>query len=237
MAERFYHPQLQTGEIRLSPEESQHVRVSRLRVGDDVILFDGQGHEGYGTIVRCDRREVVVRVREIASVSRELTHPLVLCVPLPHGERQRWLVEKATELGVTRLVPIITRFSDAHSRGAKVDRLRRWVIEASKQCGRTLLMTVDTPAEWEQVRASMGGLTRYFCHPSEGFLWEEPPQSPSGMVIAVGPEGGWSEEEVEDARSGGWTVVGLGPTILRVETAALVACGIARTWLLGTGRL
>ncbi len=234
MAQRFFHEDLRTGDIVLSPAEAQHVRVSRLGEGDRILLIDGKGHEGTGTIVRLGRREVTVRVEQVLEITRELPGTLVLCVSLPHGDRQRWLIEKATELGVSHLLPVVATHSDAHARQLKAERVRRWIIEASKQCGRTVLMTVGNPKPWQEVCATVTEGIRIFCHPGGAPLESSIAAQSNGqtVAVAVGPEGGWSDEELALATRHGWTPAGLGPTILRVETAALVACAVARTWLL-----
>src|SRR5262249_11564549 len=136
------------------------------------------------------------------------------------GDRAQFLLEKLTELGVTAFIPLRTRRSVVHPGEARLDRLRRHVIEASKQCGRNVLMRVGPPADWETycVRGDLPAV-RVLAHPGEaGAPW------PAGQpaALAVGPEGGFTEEEVGHARAAGWRVVGLGPRTLRVETAALV---------------
>jgi 16S rRNA (uracil1498-N3)-methyltransferase len=134
-------------------------------------------------------------------------------------------VEKLTEIGVTAWVPLQTRRSIVQPREAKLDKLQRQVLEASKQCGRNLLLRVEPLMEWQTYlgRADLPA-TKVLAHPEGGTLPERSSLSVdhSGIALAVGPEGGWTAEEVEEARSRGWQVVCLGPRLLRVETAAVV---------------
>lgn len=148
---------------------------------------------------------------------RELAFRLEVAAPLPKGDRGQFLIEKLTELGATDFVPLRTARSVVHPKD--IDRLRRYVIEASKQCGRNVLMRVASLMDWKAY-AKRDGLpaARLLAHPGGEQIggWQ-----PEAVACAVGPEGGFAEEEVALARAAGWRVVGLGPRVLRVETAAL----------------
>jgi 16S rRNA (uracil1498-N3)-methyltransferase len=229
MSDRFYiNSPLGPGEVTLEGAEAHHlVSVSRLRPGDVVCLFNGDGHEYAATVVAAERRHVVLHVTEMATPLRELPYPLEVAAPLPKGDRAQFLVEKLTELGVTSFVPLATRRSVIRPREAKLEKLERYAIEASKQCGRNMLMRVAPLAEWATYCVSARpGAARILAHPDKR---EQPGDSPDALAapafelcLAVGPEGGFTEEEVDAARQAGWRFVGLGPRILRVETAALL---------------
>ena len=234
MAERFYCPKLVSGEVELDAQEAHHVRVSRHRPGDSVVLFDGHGREAAAQIVALDRRSVRVRIRRIVARDRELPGRIVLCVPAPQGERQRWLVEKATELGVAELRWLVTERTDVHSRRVRLDRFHRWIIEACKQCGRNCLMEVHPPESWQVVAEAVAKRADacVLCDASGQRVADLGMTGrPRVAAVAVGPEGGWTEAELRAAREGGWRVLSLGPTVLRTETAALAAVSIVRTWL------
>jgi 16S rRNA (uracil1498-N3)-methyltransferase len=222
MAERFYVNQpLGPGPITLTGPDAHHLAVvCRLRAGDPVCLFNGDGHEYHGRVGESvGRREVTVEVLRAESPGRELPFRLVLAAPLPKGDRAQFLLEKLTELGVTDFVPLRTARSIVQPREAKLDKLQRHVIEASKQCGRNVLLHVHPLTAWADYCRSEGLPTRkLLAHPGGGS-----PPAPLGedTVAAVGPEGGFTDEEVSQAREAGWQVVGLGPRILRIETAAL----------------
>lgn len=228
MTQRYFSEAAVTGDrATLVDSEAQHLaRVMRARVGDRVVLFDGSGAEFQAQVERIAKSAVDLRILERREVDRELPFSLTLAVALPKGDRQRWLVEKAVELGVTRLVPLATTRGVADGRAA-VERLRRAVIEASKQCGRNRLMEIAESRPWSDYvgNAASDGASRLFAHPTgaaaEDSADTTTPRQHGGVVIAVGPEGGWTDDEVALAREVNWNFVDLGPRILRVETAAV----------------
>ena len=218
MATRFHvNSPLAPGWVVLSGPEAHHLAVSRLRPGDAVCLFNGDGREYRGKVAEMGKRDAAVSVEEVVAVDRERPQRLVVAAPLPKGDRGQFLVEKLTELGTSELVLLTTERTVTHPSDAKRDKLERWVIEASKQCGRNVLMPVRGPVKWADfLRDASLPVARWLAHPGGG----EPPTS-GEAVLAVGPEGGLTEAEVTRARAAGWQVAGLGPRILRIETAAL----------------
>ena len=227
MADRFYTPIAPVnGRVTLSGPEAHHLlHVMRASTGDEVTLFDGHGGEYQAAIKKCSRSEVLLAVGDRRAVLRELPMRLVLGVTLPKGDRQKWLVEKLTELGAAHLVPLITKRSVADLKGKSLERLERVVIEASKQCGRNTLMQIAAPRSLDDFLAAASG-TRLVAHPTgkpiTGVL--VPPVTEASIV--VGPEGGLTDAEVEQATAAGWTIVGLGPSILRIETAAVALTAV-----------
>jgi 16S rRNA (uracil1498-N3)-methyltransferase len=221
MAERFFVDQvLGPGRIELDGPEAHHLAtVCRLRVGDSVCLFNGDGHQYPAVIGTVGRRKVGLEVSRSETPPRELPCRLEVAAPLPKGERADFLIEKLTELGVTAFTPLQTERSVVHPSKVKQDRLRRHVIEASKQCGRNVLMELRPLTSWDDLLARHDlPAHRVLAHP--GTL--EPISLPgSDTIAAVGPEGGFTEEEVAAALTSGWVAVSLGPRLLRVETAAL----------------
>lgn len=230
MAERFYCPDAPLqGRLRLGPEESRHLAlVRRLKVGETVEVFDGRGAGCLAQVEEIGKNQATLRVISTlpeTSMSLDLT----LATAVPKGDRFDWLVEKATELGVSRLVPLLTRRSTVDPRPAKQERLRRLVIEASKQCRRNRLMGIAEPNEWKHFLEGTSGTNRVsgiLAHPMGEPLARVALEPAIPVVVAIGPEGGFTAEEVDEARSQGWAVVSLGPTILRIETAALAACAV-----------
>lgn len=222
MSQRFYvePPIGDTSTARLVDAEALHLtKVMRAEVGDEVTLFDGSGWEFGGRISGIGKSAVDLDIAERRQIDRELPHPLTLAVSLPKGDRQKVLVEKLVELGVTRLVPLETQRSVAEATPAALIRLQRQVIEASKQCGRNRLMQIVEPQSLEQLLApTPASLRRVLAHPS-GKLMKESAAGPA--VVAIGPEGGFTDEEVASAEGADWEIVSLGPRILRVETAAI----------------
>lgn len=225
MADRFYCPDPpRSGRFLLEGDEARHLlRVRRLGLKDQVELFDGRGSATAAEVTAVGRDRVELVALGSRLHDRNLPCRLTLATAVPKGERFDWLIEKATELGVARLIPIITERSVVDPRDAKLDRLRRRVVEASKQCGRNLLMELDRPTPWSTlIKNGSGDEVRLLAHPN-GIARGRWPRSQGGAVtLAVGPEGGFSDAEVDEAQIQGWSIVGLGPTLLRIETAGLV---------------
>ncbi|MBM4068631.1 MAG: 16S rRNA (uracil(1498)-N(3))-methyltransferase [Planctomycetes bacterium] len=231
MSERFYiNCPLSPGIASLDGEEAHHLAaVCRLRLGDPLFLFNGDGQEFPARVVKIESGQVALEVFEPARPDRELPFSLTVACPPPKGDRIQFLVEKLTELGVTRYVPLSTQRRQPHPRELRPDKLHRQVIEASKQCGRNVLMKIDALASWEDFcrRGSLAGL-KMLAHPGGLPLADLQPGVPAArdIALAIGPEGGFSEEEIATARTAGWQLVDLGPRILRVETAAIVLAGV-----------
>ena len=216
----------------LDGAEAHHlIHVMRAAPGSEVVLFDGSGAEFPARVMKIQRGRVELAVVERREVDRELPVEVTLAVALPKGDRQRWLVEKAVELGVRRLVPLVTERSVVQPSAKSGERLRRTVIEASKQCGRNRLMEIAGAVSWaDYASTSPEYAIRLLAHPVEDVRRKlEPGASPLGdlssdkaLVFAVGPEGGFAPKELELALTAGWQTVDLGPRILRVETAAIL---------------
>lgn len=206
------------------PEAHHLIHVIRAKPGMEVTLFDGSGAEFPARVERVGRSEVELEVLERREVDRERRRQVVLATALPKGDRQRWLVEKAVELGILRIVPLQTERSVSLPVPKAMDRLRRTVIEASKQCGRNRLMEIAEPQTWPDFVEQTHEVPacRWLAHPhgTDQEMAEPGPSVP--VFLAVGPEGGFTDEEVSRAVAVGWQLVNLGPRILRVETAAVV---------------
>jgi 16S rRNA (uracil1498-N3)-methyltransferase len=224
MSERFYlNLPLTIGPILLDGVEAHHLAtVCRLRPGSEVCLFNGDGRQYPARITAAARREVTLEIVGVEQPERELPFPLEVAAPLPKGDRSHFLLEKLTELGVTQFVPLVCHYSNTHPRDSKRDKLERYVIEASKQCGRNVLMKIDDLTNWESyVKRGNEGEVRILAHPSPTSRERKRPERADNTRIAVGPEGGFTDAEVALAAEHGWQTVSLGPRILRVETAAI----------------
>jgi len=224
MSERFF---LATppvgGRAVLAGDEARHLaRVLRAKLGDAVTLFDGRGCSWVGRIAEIGRSGIALEVGEPRDALPTRTPSVSLAVALPKGERQKWLVEKLTELGTARLVPLVTERGVAEATPAAIERMTRSVIEACKQCGRDRLMTIGEPATVAAiVAATPAGAVGMVADPAGGSL-DQVAWRPAAEVIGlVGPEGGFTEKELSSAAAAGWPRVALGPHVLRVETAAV----------------
>ena len=231
MAERFYTADsLGPGEYELTGAEAHHLStVRRFVPGDRVILFNGDGNEYPAEIRAIGKKGVALTVLSVSRADRELPFPLVIASALPKGDRADFLIEKLVELGVSRFEPLITARSVVIPKASVVEKFARAVVEASKQCGRNRLMEIDPPRKWSEYldmtsTGSRAG-SRVVLHPDPG----APRMTPAmGMAstIAIGPEGGFSDEELSQAIASGWQVANLGQLVLRVETAALAAAAL-----------
>lgn len=229
MSDRYFTAQPVSGDhARLEGPEAHHLlHVMRGKAGDEVVLFDGSGAEFNARIESTSRSAVELAVLSRTVIDRECPREIVIGVALPRGDRQKFLVEKLTELGAHRLVPLETVRGVAQPQPSALERLRRSVIEASKQCGRNRQMTIDTPQSVGTFASSAPlSSQRWFAHPGGGSLANEirsnfqHASESQSLWIAVGPEGGFSDEEVAQALGAGWKPISLGSRILRVETAA-----------------
>jgi 16S rRNA (uracil1498-N3)-methyltransferase len=223
MSERFFVASPIAGtRAELSGDEARHlVSVMRAKVGDEVTLFDGCGAEFVARIEAIRKQAVELSIVTRSKIDRELPFALTLAVALPKGDRQKWLVEKATELGVTRLVPLMTERGVAQPVEAAIERLRRTAIEAAKQSGRNRLLEIGPPvAVLDFFAATSTADLRLVADPAgEQLATIELPAS--DLAAAIGPEGGFTPGELAAAQSAGWRSISLGPRILRVETAAI----------------
>src|SRR5262245_14163712 len=222
MSERFYTSSpMALGAVLIQGPEAHHLAtVCRFRAGDCVSLFNGDGHEYRAQVDAVARKEVALTVVESVESNNELRYRLIMAAPLPKGDRGDFMIEKLTELGVTEFVPLRTDRSVVHPRESKLDRLQRAVIEASKQCGRNVLMQIRELTDWKGfcTRDELPS-RRLLAQPGGGSLHQA--EFNADTCCAVGPEGGFGEEEITLACRSGWQVVDLGPRVLRVETAAL----------------
>src|SRR6267142_868992 len=179
MSERYYvNLPLAVGPFLLDGPEAHHLAtVCRLRAGDEVCLFNGDGREYPARITHAARREITLEILAVEEPKRELPFALEVAAPLPKGDRSQFLIEKLTELGVTNFVPLTCQRSNAHPRDSKREKLERYVIEASKQCGRNVLMKVEDLTKWEAYcpRGGLGDL-RVLAHPGQALdltsLWQ-----------------------------------------------------------------
>ena len=225
MSERFFLADpITTSRVMLDGPDAHHLlHVMRASVGDQVTLFDASGAEFTAIVEVLRRSDAELRVTSRREVDRELPFSLTLGVALPKGDRQKWLVEKLTELGVTTLVPLITERSVAQPNENAIERLERSVIEAAKQCGRNRLMKITAPKVWEEwiSQSAIPGTLwvpkseieprRLIAHPSGSPLSELDCSQTASTYLAIGPEGGLTDNEVAAAAAAGVAVTPLSP--------------------------
>jgi 16S rRNA (uracil1498-N3)-methyltransferase len=236
---RFYAPPSaftpEFESVNLASDEARHLRdVLRLKSGDEVFVFDGAGKEFHCRVEESRRDSAQLKViNEVEPTRPESPLLLILAVALLKGEKFDLVVQKATELGVSRVVPVITKHADIRlldeSDAAKrVARWQRIAFEAAKQSGRSVVPQVDSPIAFGsliQTATSGGAIPCLMFSERDGqSLGEAPKNLPakvSKITALVGSEGGWANDELEAARDAGWTIVTLGGRTLRAETAAI----------------
>ena len=220
---------LSGGLVSLPEAEAQHAsRVMRVQVGDDVILFDGQGNEAAASLVHVGRNDCQCRALAAQQINREPTRDIHLAVALPKPDRARELTERLTEMGVKSLTPLIAQRTQRPPTDSMLAKLRRGVVEACKQSGRNHLLDIRVPMRSDVFFESCEQATRWIAHPAVDDVVREP-DGLGCFAVAIGPEGGWTPDEVQQATTNGFRAIDLGPRIYRVETAATVIASILVT--------
>jgi 16S rRNA (uracil1498-N3)-methyltransferase len=215
------------GVVRIPRAELKHLRVLRLGPGDRLCVFDDAGREHEVVLEQVTAREATGRVVATSHASRESPLELVLMPALVKHDRMDWVVEKATELGVARIAPVVTRFSVA--RGDHNERWRRIATAAAKQCGRTRIPAVDATRQLGvALRDDWAGLRLVAWEEEQAAKLADLPDAARAAVMLIGPEGGLDAPEVDAARAAGFTTVSLGRRVLRADTAALVAIALCQ---------
>ena len=212
--------------VTLTADEARHLRdVLRLKAGDEVYVFDGVGREFRCTVTR-QAAELHIEA-EVDPAKPESQLQLNLGVALLKGEKFDLVVQKATELGVKRITPLLTRHADIHLRdqydaAKRVARWQRIALEAAKQSGRAFVPEISLPVAFDAL--SPDGLCVMFSERGGESLETLPPSET--ITAVVGSEGGWSDEELQSARARDFHVITLGGRILRAETAAITVTAL-----------
>lgn len=236
MAKRFLVSSLAAGLVHLDETQSHHARdVMRLASGDVVEVFDVGGRSATGPIVSL----MPVVAVSISEVSEGTPVPrIVVASAVPKGNRADWMIEKLSEIGVARFVPLQTTRSVVHPEGkGKLQRWERLAAESAKQSHRTGTMEIAELTALPLLLRELGSQpgTGWFLstrQPAQTLADAAGQLDPARPVyLLIGPEGGWTDQEEELVRGAGWTAVSLTVSILRIETAALVAAGTAASWL------
>lgn len=214
------------------PEAQAHYigRVLRMAEGDAVQVFDGSGQEFRGTLAEVGKKRVLVQLDEQFAGQVESPLRIHLGQGLSRGERMDWAIQKATELGVNEITPIFSERCEVRLKDERADkRLLHWrqvAISACEQCGRSTVPVIHPPlllADWlKQTDAEL----KLVLHPVAEPLVSH--ARPSSLAFLIGPEGGLSDAEVEQAKTAGYHAARLGPRVLRTETAPVVALAVAQ---------
>ena len=227
----FTDATLSLGEHELPEAQAHYIsRVLRMAEGDTLQLFDGSSTEFRGTLVEVGKKRVRVQLTE--SLAGQIESPLRIHLGqgLSRGERMDWAIQKATELGVTEITPVVSERCEVRLKDERAEkRQAHWqqiAISACEQCGRSVVPVIHPPmplADWlKQTEADL----KLVLHPVAEALTSH--EKPTTLAFLIGPEGGLNDAEVEQAKASGFHAARLGPRVLRTETAPVVALSVAQ---------
>lgn len=235
---RIYSNQpLSSGQsLILEEDPSRHIaKVLRMQAGRELVLFNGEGGEYRATIAEVGKKRVTVNLGEHSTVERESPLQIDLAIGISRGERFDWVLQKATELGVTRILPLLTERTEVKLNGDRLQKkLHHWrqiAVSACEQCQRNRLPQIAEPlrltgwlAAQEEGDGRANPLKLVLHHRSNQGLNEYQP--PQAVTLLIGPEGGLSDEEIQLALNSGFQALTLGPRVFRTETAPVVGLSL-----------
>ncbi|GAB6035297.1 16S rRNA (uracil(1498)-N(3))-methyltransferase [Galenea microaerophila] len=227
---RFFLPKpLQAGEVISLDKAQTHYALNVLRLKNEhpVELFDGEGHQAIGTLRVTGRRSADVYIEALENVDRESPLHTILLQGISKGDRMDFTLQKSVELGVTEIQPLFTQRCDVKLSDDKLEkRLQHWqgvIQSACEQCGRNRLPKLYSPMSWQAYHSQTGPLQGLILDPKAAHTFKTLPDhlATHPIHLFIGPEGGLTEEEIQQAQAKGLTPTRLGPRILRTETAGL----------------
>lgn len=231
---RIFTPQNLTSGLMLMLEEapSHHLmKVLRMQAGRELILFNGEGGEFRACIHALHKKQVEVRLGEFTAANRESPLQLELAIGMSRGERMDWVLQKATELGVTRITPLLTERTEVKLNGDRLDKkMDHWqqiVISACEQSQRNMLPQLNSPKSLAEWLPFVDTQMKFVLHhrDNQGLAAAQVTES---VALLIGPEGGLSELEIEQALAAGFAALTLGPRVLRTETAPIAAISLVQ---------
>jgi 16S rRNA (uracil1498-N3)-methyltransferase len=218
--------------IQLDEAGSHYLsKVLRMQAGRELVLFNGEGGEYAGEIAAISKKQVTVALGEFTPDNRESPLQLELAISVSRGERMDWVIQKATELGASRITPLLTERTEvklgSERQEKKTGHWRQIVISACEQCQRNILPPLDSPVTLDEWLPQVTAEARFVLHHRDS--QRLPTDSkPASVALLIGPEGGLSETEIEQARAAGFAPLTLGPRVLRTETAPVAAVSLVQ---------
>jgi len=225
----FVDQNLQEGSrLVLAEEAGHHVsRVLRLRSGQPLIMFDGRGGEYDAEISRIDKGSVEVQINQYHCVDNESPLNITLIQGISRGQKMDFILQKAVELGADRIVPVMTEHGnvrlDEHRQQKKIEHWRKVIIGACEQCCRNKIPELVAPLSFDEWLAIDCYATKLVLHPEAGVSLSRLSKPKGEVALLVGPEGGFSDNEIKKACDANYQITNIGPRVLRTETAALAA--------------
>jgi len=228
---RLFHPTTlhENETLQLEEGAAHHIaRVLRAKVGDPVILFNGEGNEYAGVIASIDKKSVNVQIKTLIKRCSESPLELYLAQGISRGEKMDYTIQKAVELGIKKIYPLLTERCnvklDEERREKRLQHWRSIIISACEQSGRNQLPQIHAPQTLEQFLEKSAADFKFVLAPlAEKKLAQIPIQKNSRVILMIGPEGGLSEREIQLAEQKNFLALNLGPRVLRTETAAVAA--------------
>lgn len=221
----FYTPDILTSS-ELPTEEAQHcIKVLRKKEGDEILLADGKGNFYDADIIQANPKHCIVNIIKSVSPKKNWNFNLQIAfAPTKNMDRVEWFAEKATEIGIDHFSPILCQYSERKE--IKLQRIEKILISAMKQSQKALLPQLDEMQSFSQLikQEFEGQKFIAHCYPQEKPILKEVYKKGMNALILIGPEGDFSEKEVEEAIRSGFQPISLGESRLRTETAALAAC-------------
>lgn len=217
--------------LTLSEAAGQHVGlVLRMQPGEQLTLFRGDNHECLATILTAHKRQITVQINTDNEVNHESPRAIHLAQAISKGDRMEWVIQKAVELGVSSITPLITTHCvvrlDAERMAKKQTQWQATAISACEQSGRNQVPTIHPTCSLDTYLKQCQAQFKWVLYPAAGKSWRDYPNLPGDMALLIGPEGGLSEDEINQAMTTQFQPLCLGPRILRTETAAITAISV-----------
>lgn len=229
---RIFTHQTLTSDLKIDLDEnaSRHIaKVLRMEVGRDLTLFNGKGGEYPSTIIDVGKKIVRVEVGEFSPQDRQSPLPIHLGIGISRGERFDYVLQKATELGVSRITPLFTERTEVKLAGPRLEKKwQHWqqvIISSCEQCQRNLVPELNPAMKLDEWLPHVDEAARFVLHHRSEISLSET-QAPKSVALVIGPEGGLSETEIVGCGSQGFQSLTLGPRVFRTETAPLAAISI-----------
>lgn len=233
---RIYFPEeLKTGlTVTLDSAASRHLlTVLRLKVGDSIEVFNGQGGSYSATLKNVIKKSAVIQIEQFSPIERESPVLIHLGQAISRGEKMDFTIQKSVELGVNQITPLISERCGVHLKGERIEhRVGHWqkiAISASEQSGRCRAPAVNYPQSFADFLMGATGLKLISSLSEQPIALSQLPEEASSVTLLIGPEGGFSTKEVDQAINSGFYPWSLGPRVLRTETAAMVAIALIQS--------
>jgi 16S rRNA (uracil1498-N3)-methyltransferase len=232
---RIYIEQpLSSGDNILLPQDKAHhlSHVLRIRVGDVITLFNDTGKEFNATISQLTKKSTEVEITDIREINNESSLKIILCLAVSRGQHMDYSIQKAVELGVHTIVPVMSEYSNVKLQSERIQKkMTHWqsiIINATEQCGRVRITRLYEPVSFAECLDLSISKKRLILHPGTQQAMPAITLNSEALTLMIGPEGGFSHEEIDAAIAKETIPVNLGPRILRAETAVVTALSNAQ---------